>query len=309
MTETSLMSDSEQPTQLPPYCAILVVDVTDFSGRRGRDHAALTDAIPGILRQAFRRAGLTEMWSETVFGMSTGDGYVMGLRSALLPFLINPFLPALQEELAYHNSVAVQSQPLRMRVTIHVGPVTSTGAELLSEGSGAARVEAARLIDSQPVRDLLSRCGPVTCVAAIVSARAFEDAVLSGYAADDPSMYVPAPVAVKSFQGTAYLRVPAPSGDLLASGFRSEGAEIAVVPEPATAVKHGDGSSFRIGGTGDISGSHNTTITDPRGPVNTGSGTQYGGSHFSGNRVNYVDGSNSGTMSNDGGQRRRSTPQ
>ncbi|MFC0435607.1 hypothetical protein [Kutzneria buriramensis] len=307
MTETGLMAHGEQPAQLPPYCAILVVDVKDFSGRRGRDHAALTDAIPGILRQAFQRAGLAEMWSEAVFGRSTGDGYAMGLRSALLPFLINPFLPALQEEIAYRNGVDAQSQPLRMRVTIHVGPVTSTGADLLSEGSGEARVVAHRLIDAPAVRDLLSRCGPVTCVAAIVSARAYEDAVVSGYAADDPSLYVPAPVEVKSFQGTAYLRVPAPSGDLLASGFRVAGPEpdiTASVP-PAAEVP----GSFRVGGVGDISGSNNMTITDPRGPVHTGSGAQHVGPKFSGDRVNYVDGANSGTMGNgDNPPRRRSSP-
>jgi hypothetical protein len=59
----------------------------------------------------------------------------------------------------------------------------------------------------------------MTRVAAIVSARAYHDAVPPGYAADAPENYVPAPVEVKKLVGTGYLRVPSPSGDLLRDGF------------------------------------------------------------------------------------------
>ncbi len=293
-----------EPAHLPPYCAILVVDVTDFSGRRGRDHAALTDAIPQILRQTFRRCGLAEVWGDAVFCTGTGDGYVLGLRSALLPYLINPFLPALQDELDDRNASRPHDEPLRMRVTIHVGPVTATGSDLLSEGSGAARVQAHRLIDSHPVRDLISRSGPATCVAAIVSSRAFADAVLTGYAADDPDLYVEAPVQVKTYEGTAYLRVPKPSGGLLEHGFRPGGADDQA--EPARAAVEARPGGPRVGGVGDVNGTGNVTVTGVDGPVNAGSGSQHIGPGFFGDGVNYVHGNNSGSMRHSDQVRRRS---
>ncbi|MCP2260968.1 hypothetical protein LX15_004688 [Streptoalloteichus tenebrarius] len=301
-------------TELPPYRAMLVVDVKDFSGLAGRHHAELTDAIPGILQQAFLRCGLAEMWDEARFPRTTGDGHVLGFRAALLPFLINPFLGALQDELDYRNTVrplSGQEGPIRMRVSINVGPVTDSGGELLSDGSGTARIETHRLLDSQPVRDLLARSSGTTCVAAIISARAFEDAVLSGYAADDPDLYVPAPVEVKRYQGTAYLRVPKPSGDLLRHGFRpaeatdaaTDAAEESMTdtrPDQHTnSVGDVDGSVVqareyhRHGGV-NIGGNARDVITDARGPVITG--TQHHTPQFYGDGVTYTAGNNSGDV-------------
>jgi hypothetical protein len=49
----------------------------DFSGNPGRDHAQLTEDIPEILRQAFNRCGLGELWDEKGFHGSTGDAYFL----------------------------------------------------------------------------------------------------------------------------------------------------------------------------------------------------------------------------------------
>lgn len=205
--------------ELPPYRALLVVDVKDFSGLPGRRHAELTDAIPGILRGAFERCGAVEVWREKRYAESTGDGHCAGFPSAVLPLLVGPFLRSLQDELDYRDRVDAGPAGLRMRASVTVGPVTDPNRDGVSTGSGDARVENHRLLDSEPVRDLLTRSGPTTRVAAIVSARAFEDAVLSGYASDPPELYVPVPVRVKRFAGDAYLRVPSPTGDLLRNGF------------------------------------------------------------------------------------------
>ncbi|MEV7095685.1 hypothetical protein AB0M80_22840 [Amycolatopsis sp. NPDC051045] len=251
-------------TELPPYRALLAVDIRDFSGTLGKDHARITDAVPTILRSAFQRCGLADAWAEKRFGFGTGDGYALGLPSAVLPFLLNPFLSALQEELLYRDEVDADPVPLRMRVSVHVGPVTDSGQGLLSEGSGTARIETHRLLDAAPVRELLNRSGPMTRVAAIVSARAYQDAVLSGYAADAPEHYVPAPVEVKKLVDTGYLRVPSPSGDLLRDGFLSRIADPAAAEDEARRGGEPDqpgdgprnaytfhGSGFVHGGTGD----------------------------------------------------------
>jgi len=288
-------------SELPPYRALLAVDVKDFSGIPGRHHAAVTEEIPRILRDAFTRGGIRDIWDERLFTHSTGDGLAAGFRSGVLPFLLNPLLKELQNELRYRNDVGgarTVDSPIRMRVSITVGPVTEPGGEGTSDGSGASRVELHRLLDAEPVRDLLTRSSPATTyVAAIISARAFEDAVVSGYAGEDESLYLPAPVGVKTYQGTAYLRVPNPSGDLIARGFLPSGTPGAekerrrntpgvAVPPPTTinsigtvsgAAKVNQGGVFHDHSTigiGSIHGGVERVVTNPQGPVNVGEGDQ-----------------------------------
>ncbi|MEU0468324.1 hypothetical protein ABZ215_30340 [Amycolatopsis sp. NPDC006131] len=255
------MDKHDHVEALPPYRALLVVDIKNFSGRRGRFHAELTEAVPEILEQAFQRAGLSGLWQEHRYRSTTGDGYVAGFRAEMLPFLLNPFLPALQEELEYRNTVGWRpagEEPLRMRVSVNVGPMTDSGRGI-SDGSGESRVENHRLLDSEPVRDLLSRSGKPTCVAAIVSERAFADAVATGYTGEDEALYVRVPVSQKTYRGAAYLRVPKPSGDLLDRGFRNE-VEAAEDPDgrPETAT-------------------NSTVIHHASGPLHSGSGNQFNG--------------------------------
>lgn len=273
---------------LPPYRAMLVVDMKDYSGAPGRHHAHLNTLIPEILQSAFSRGGLPTLWSETVFGDSTGDGFAIGLPAERLPFLLNPLLDSLQDELEDRGRTltAAGFEPIRMRVSISIGPVTDSGQRAISDGAGTARVELHRLLDSQPVRDLLTRSGSATKVAAIVSARAYEDAVLTGYTDEPHELYVDAPVEVKRYQGTAYLRVPRPSGDLLRHGFRTPGEETTTAPSGAKsapqpppaqpAVQIDDHTRYRRGGVGNIGGSTvGSIVTDPAGPTHTGTGHQY----------------------------------
>lgn len=203
-------------THLPPYRAVLVTDVKSFSGQRGRDHGAITDQIPVVLRSALQKCGWEELWGRLSFHGSTGDGYYLGMDSAHLPMLLNPFLSALQEELETNNQAP--GAPLRMRVSATVGPMADSGNNDIADGSGQGRIEAHRMIDSDPVRDLLARSSDTTRVAAIISQRVYEDAVLEGFSAEDPELYVPVDVKVKTYAGTAYLRVPKPSGSLLTDG-------------------------------------------------------------------------------------------
>ncbi|HEY8374797.1 MAG TPA: hypothetical protein VIL00_18860 [Pseudonocardiaceae bacterium] len=312
-TSTPGYPDGESVRELPPYRALLVVDIKDFSSRRGRYHKELTRAVPDILHRAFRRCGLAEVWEERRFAAPTGDGMAVGFRSGLLPFLINPFLGALQEELTERSAAhpaREREQPLRMRVSITVGPVTDSGQNRPEDGSGEARIEVHRLLDSEPVRDLLTRSGPATRVAAILSARAFEDAVLSGFAADDPDLYVPAPVEVKSYQGRAYLRVPHPSGDLLAHGFRPEPEQTtATAQDGTTADSPTRPTAEHVNQAAEVEGTlvqarditqhgvlgtvHNNSGwigNTVHGPVHSGPGNQYNAPYLAGDGANYVAG-------------------
>lgn len=243
------------PAELPAYQALFAADIKDFSGRPGRDHAALTERLPQIVAAAFTAAGLAEVWERQTFRRVVGDEIALGFPATVLPLLLNPLLGALQAELV--------GGPVRLRVSVHVGPVTGPGTTAVSDGSGADRVEAHRLLDADAVKDLLTRSDEVTVVAAIVSERAVADAVVTGYSAEPLGLYVPVEVQVKGFRGKAHLRVPTPSGDLLLCGFGSP--DTASAP-PAAATPHPT--------TG-------TVIGYSSGAVQTGAGRQV--NHF-GNR-------------------------
>jgi hypothetical protein len=250
--------DHDPVAELPPYRALLAVDMKDFSGAPGRQHRLLTESIPQILRSAFISADLGHEWDRATLRRSTGDGYVLLARPAILPFLLNPFLRVLQAELVAVNRSSLARQagrPIRMRASVHVGPVDDSGAGEDGDGSGAVRVETHRLLDAQVLKDLLARSSEATCVVAVVSGRAFEDAVLSGYCGEAPEYYVESSVQVKSYEGTAYLRVPEPSGGLLSAGF----------PTAAQPVSTREAT---------VSATDSPTVGTIYGPVHQGSGTQ-----------------------------------
>lgn len=227
-----------EPAELPPYRAVLVADVKDFSGTESRYHSEITREIPRILENAFARCGHGYLRDAGFGGPAGGDGYFRIVDPVYLPYLLNPFLQALQDELTEQNNMLPRAYGnLRMRVSLSVGPVTDSGEDLLGDGNGATRIEAHRILDSHPVRDILDRSSDVTRVAAIVTSRVYQDAVLSGYAAEDRSLYVPVDVQVKTFEGSAYLRVPTPSGQLISEGVRPRPSDADVRPSSGEAVE------------------------------------------------------------------------
>ncbi|MBB4893175.1 hypothetical protein FHS39_002206 [Streptomyces olivoverticillatus] len=214
---------------LPPYRGILAVDAKDFTGRPAVEHVTLTTTIPQLLHQALERAGLEQLWRDQRFANNTGDGFVFGFDPVALPRVIHPFLNELQELLTDYNIHATATGRLRLRVSLHVGPLPDSGAP--GDGNGTPRNDTHRLLDSTPVKAILAASSEsITQVAAIVSQRVFEDAVLSGYTRLHPDRFieVPATVEGKNFQQRAWLFVPAPSGNLydrriLGDGAGSEG--------------------------------------------------------------------------------------
>ncbi|WP_073842350.1 hypothetical protein [Amycolatopsis sp. CB00013] len=232
-----MTEDTHSPSdELPPYHAVLSVDVKNFSGVTPADHYALTELIPTILERAFERSGHAAVWADRRFPAGRGDGFVVGFRPETLPILVGSFLDALQDELAYHHRLRLgqSGEPTRLRVSVAVGPLIDSGNARLGDGSGAAMIETHRLLDCEPVRMLLASSEPeVTFVAAVLSARVYEDVVLCGYTTKAPAEFVRVPVSVKNYVGDAYLHVPKPSGDLLARGI---GTRDELVPEDSAST-------------------------------------------------------------------------
>lgn len=288
-------------TELPDYRALFVADMRGFGSVPGRDHAQVTQAIPGLLRNAFQHCGLGWLWEKALFQDTTGDGYFLCFASRYVPFLLNPLLSALQDTLEFQNSLL--PHPIRMRVSVTVGPLADTDAESISRGSGTTRVETHRLLDSSAVRSVLDDSGPETCVAAIVPERVVDDVVAAGYSAEGTSLYHRVEAREKEYHGVAYLRVPKPSGGLLAHGFtprhdtEPDTEADRATPEAGhstggTTATHVDGPVAQHGSrvtTGvDVSGSGNT--------ITTVHGDQHRGPRYEGDGQIHVGGNNAGVI-------------
>ncbi|MER5354330.1 hypothetical protein ABT093_28875 [Kitasatospora sp. NPDC002551] len=201
--------------RLPPYRGIVAVDAKDFTGHPAVEHGAISRAIPELLRQSFEQAGLSEVWLDRRFPASTGDGYVFGFDPGWMPFVIHPWLHTLQELLGEFKVHTVGTVAIRLRVSLHLGPLPDGGGEF--DGNGTPRNDTHRLLDSRPVKAVLADAkASVTHVAAILSDRCYQDAVESGYTGRHPDHFieVPATVEGKRFDQRAWLYVPAPSGNL-----------------------------------------------------------------------------------------------
>ncbi|MBM7168981.1 hypothetical protein JQK87_11240 [Streptomyces sp. G44] len=200
---------------LPPYRGILAVDAKDFTGRPAIEHEAVSRAVPELLKTALSKADLHDLWYDRKFPASTGDGYVFGFDPTRMPFVIHPLLLTLQDVLTDFNVLSHGAVPIRLRVSLHVGPLPDTGDEF--GGNGTARNDTHRLLDSRPVKAVLaSHKESLTHVAAILSDRCYEDAVASGYTGRHPDHFVEVAATVegKPFSQRAWIYVPQPSGPL-----------------------------------------------------------------------------------------------
>src|SRR5207248_3047676 len=103
---------------------------------------------------------------------------------------------------------------IRMRASINVGPVREVDPSGEVAVVGSTVITTHRLLDAQPVRDVLARSDPEqTFLSVAMSQRVFDDVLASEYATLPASRMVPRFIQVKEFSGTVYLYVPNPSGD------------------------------------------------------------------------------------------------
>ncbi|MET8826839.1 hypothetical protein ABZX40_04290 [Streptomyces sp. NPDC004610] len=228
---------------LPPYRGIFAVDAKGFTGRPAVEHEGISRAVPELLETAFARAGLRELWNDRRFPATTGDGYVFGFDPSLMPFVVHPLLHTLQEVLTDYNVLSHGALPIRLRASLHIGPLPDTGDEY--GGNGTARNDTHRLLDSRPVKAVLaSHKENITHVAAILSHRCYEDTVAGGYTGRHPDHFVEVAATVegKPFAQQAWIYVPQPSGPLYeyeyggggsgtADGGRGKGGEGDASPE------------------------------------------------------------------------------
>ncbi|MCQ9133090.1 hypothetical protein [Streptomyces hilarionis] len=299
------MPHTDQPythsRPLPPYRGILAVDAKDFTGYPAVQHGPISRAIPQLLNQSLERAGIAEVWEHRRFPDSTGDGYVFGFDPELMPFVVHPWLSALQDVLTEFNMHSAGVVRIRLRASLNIGPLPDTGDEF--DGNGTPRNDTHRLLDSRPVKAVLAASSAnVTQVAAILSDRCYQDVVAGGYAGRHPDhfMEVPATVEGKTFGQRAWLYVPTPSGNLYDRRILGD-----QVIDDQEQPRSGAGNRSH-GGSRESATASRSVVRADRSNVN--SGTVHGGQHVSNTDVgrdqfggDYVRGNKAGTVHGDQG--------
>lgn len=202
---------------LADYHAVIAADIKDFTSNTDTGNWLLARRLPQVLEEAFARSGLD--FSRQEFPGQAGDGYAAGFDYHQLPHLIHPLLDHLQDVLAERDvDLRAQDRRLRMRLraSIHIGPLPAQRDPDEPAGIGKAMNDLHRLLDADPVREALSHTDPdTTFVAAVISQRAYEDAIQSGACALPASRLIPVHAQVKQFSGHAWLYVPQLSGEAL----------------------------------------------------------------------------------------------
>ncbi|MFF1518026.1 hypothetical protein [Streptomyces sp. NPDC058305] len=193
-----------------------------------------------IVHRALDLAGLKDMRRE--FECLTGDGLAFGFAPSQIPFVISPLADVLNSLLHRHN--AEGGTQMRLRMCIHVGPVPHTPG-LPGDGNAAPRSETQRLLDSVPVRSVLTHADArATPLVLIISETVYRTVVVGGYCALPPARFteVRAEVTGKNFTQNAWIYVPSPSGKLLASSAVSR-SPLANAPAEADDPASGDSRS------------------------------------------------------------------
>ncbi|MFJ9085562.1 hypothetical protein ACIRL3_24380 [Streptomyces sp. NPDC102384] len=258
-------------SRLFPYRAVLAVDARNFSAHTSTEMQQINADIQTLLDRALFGVGLSGQWERRSFGQHTGDGYVAGLDTQVLPALVGCFPDALREELWSLRQERPGRSPLQLRVSIHVGPLPDSGL-------GVPMVHTHRLLDDQALRDLLSRADPeVTNTAVIISERVYEDVFESGCQTGHavPSQFKGRFVRVKTFERPARLHVPGLDWGLAdssifdvpgdAAGQSGVGADVPPAGPPAPPAAGGVTFHQNGSGNGAVQGLTNHVHNDFRG--------------------------------------------
>jgi len=186
-------------------CTILYTDVAGFGGldRTDRDRQIIRDAMYAILKEAFRRSGLS--WA-LCYHEDRGDGVLVVVPPAVpTQAMVEPFLRHLAAGLARHNGVATGVRRIQLRAALHVGPVTRD-----DEGvAGESLICTARLLDAPVLKQNLAETGADLGV--IASTFVYESVIRHRPGAVEPADYRQIQLAVKESNLAAWMWLSAPA--------------------------------------------------------------------------------------------------
>ncbi|GAA4875474.1 hypothetical protein [Saccharopolyspora cebuensis] len=256
---------------LGEYSGILAVDVHGFSKHNDVQQNTIAALLPTVLQQAADRASLDELWNGRRFRAPRGDGYFLGFRPDLAGAVVDRYFDALQSELRRRSGeFRASGVELRLRASLHLGPLQSFDELVTDSPVGGDMVTTSRMVDADAVRALLDRSAPdVTFVASVVSSTVMDAVIAAGLSSRRPTEFVEAPLHVeaKNYTATGYLRVPAPSGELLTAGLLVDRPGATAEAQAASVSNRSDGDGETIVQSRDVNGSIRDRSTDVHGRV------------------------------------------
>jgi len=196
----------ETPYDLPPHRALLTLDIRQYTRTRDASQANQRAALDTATAAAFADCGMLTEWLRPYGLQDTGDGFILILRAALLPRLIDPLIGRLDTCLRrYDNARPAHEPPLHVRAGVHIGPLTV-------DHRGEAINTVCRYVASDAAYDAMAvaiDCG--AHIALIVSDEAHRLVVRGGRTellGDQDFWPADARVAEKGFAAPGWLHVP-----------------------------------------------------------------------------------------------------
>lgn len=208
---------------------ILVLDMERYSTRPDPVQRSLRAAMYDVFTTAFGQAGLN---GHGVVTEDRGDGVLVLVPPTVPPVrLAGPFVRALDEGLREKAAYFGPGHALRLRLAMHQG----LAAHDEYGWSGDAVNTASRLVDAQPLRDVL-HAAELGHMAFAVSASVYEGVVRHGHRGVDPAAYAPLSFRTKHGERIdAWVTVPGYS----APPVPPAGPEPGTQPEPGTGADAG----------------------------------------------------------------------
>ncbi|MFR9727941.1 hypothetical protein ACL03H_01850 [Saccharopolyspora sp. MS10] len=198
------------------------MDARGYSDHDTAGQELIARTLLPVLQRGAERARLSKLFEDNGFQAFRGDGYLVGFHPDLVPAVVDRYFDALQavlrREAAQRRADDVE---LRVRAALHLAPLREFDERSTDSPAGEEVVRAARMVNSTPARALLEHSDPaVTSVAVVLSPEVMRHVVEAGRTSRRSSEFVRVELAVpeKGYEDTGYLRVPAPSGELLRSG-------------------------------------------------------------------------------------------
>lgn len=186
--------------QYPVHRSLVAVDIEGYSRRRNQGHVELRSALRRILADAFDIAGVEIAPTEQ---QDQGDGFLTLVRPEVSKVvLVDGLIREIENGLRRYNRYQTEEGKIRLRVALHSGELHIDEAGF----PGEATVTVMRLIEAEQVKTALGNAP--RNIAVIVSDSLYWDVVAHDYAGIVHEEYVQVEVAVKTFRGPAWIRVP-----------------------------------------------------------------------------------------------------
>lgn len=182
-------------------CAVIVVDVVDFSARTDQDRKAIRRDMYRIVRSAFATSGISP---ENYYSEDRGDGILIVISPHVpTKHIVHRLLALIVEALSRHNAGADDGTPFKLRVALHAGPVESDADGV----NGQAIIDAFRMIEARVFKQKLGKAPPEICLGFIASEFVYNSVIKQHPGYLSPDKYEQISVRVKKSRLKAWIKL------------------------------------------------------------------------------------------------------